>query len=260
MTEEHVPPKSSGNRGPGAVYTESDGALVVLREYAEGHSVRSLCKECNNAASRRGLPQAYTAWRDDVAAILQRAGAAYAKVNHTPANDLWKAHSSDGPMYLPMNHGTGVKPDQINNLHPGRIARQLLGMLLAVQGNRNLRDDNPQLVEAYFSDEPTSIESFAMHVALCNAGLGYTTGPATAGSIHLDNALKVDRSDCWFLSFAPFVIVLTRGPKSPIVAKQIDGWLSQGVGQTFSKHDRRVQYPIADQRELLVNWLYGRGV
>jgi hypothetical protein len=63
-------------------------------------------------------------------------------------------------------------------------------------------------------------------------------------------------TEIWAVAFPPFLILLTGGPKAPIEATRIDQWLDYPVGIAFSKRDRRVRYPIADPRELLVSKLY----
>ena len=83
-----------------------------------------------------------------------------------------------------MDHGRGVDPGQRENLCPGSIVRQVLGMMLAVQDKPYLMEDHPQLQGAYFSDTPTSIGPMSLHVALADAGFGYFTGPF--GAVHVD--------------------------------------------------------------------------
>lgn len=256
MTEEHLPPKATGNNSPINLYTEQNGALIVLRSFQEGHTVPSLCEECNNKASQRGLPQAYALWRKDVIGHLTQAAAAFHHASGRPPNDLWLVTQPDGAFSLPMEHGTELGSDRIVNLHPGRIGRHVLGMVLAVQGSRYLLDTHSQLAIAYHSDEPTTIEPFTLHVALANAGSTYLKDVLLSASIDLTGSGKSGSTPCWVLCFPPFLVVLTEGLQPPIEATRIDQWLAYPTSQFFSKCDRRASYPIADQRALLVGMLY----
>lgn len=165
MTDEHLPPRSASNSSHGTLYNEQEGALVAVRSYRDGHAIPSLCKSCNTDASIRGLPQAYQAWRDDVVSNLELAAATYEYETGGARADLWGLHKRDGgASVIPIEHGRDAFTKQMTNLHPGRIARQVLGMTLAVQSTRSLLD-NPQLKAAYFSDRAASIEPFSLHVA-----------------------------------------------------------------------------------------------
>jgi hypothetical protein len=112
------------------------------------------------------------------------------------------------------------------------------------------------LTTAYHSDEPTSIEPFALHIALANAGSAYFKDVLLPVSIDLTGNGKTDGTSCWLLCFPPFLVILTEGSEPPIEAIRIDQWLAYPSNQCFSKRDRKVSYPIADQRELLVGKLY----
>jgi hypothetical protein len=132
-----------------------DEAGAILREFSEGHAIRALCDGCNNGASTRGLPGAYQLWRNDVIAPIGTTAAANSKGK--PFN-IWRTSLS-------------VDVDHSYALHQGRVARHVLGMLLAVQSRRQLITDHPQLREAYFSEDEASIEPLTLHVALDNTGL-----------------------------------------------------------------------------------------
>jgi hypothetical protein len=256
MTEEHLPPRVAGNKSPITVYNEQDGALTVLRSFEGGHTVPSLCAADNNKASDRGLPQAYALWRDDTIGHLQEAAAAFHQVTGQPHNDMFFATRESGAFILPMEHGTKLGSAHIVNLNPGKIVRHVLGMMLAVQGARYLLDTQPQLAAAYLSDEPASIEPFALHVTLADGGLGYFRDAVLSVSIDLTGDGESRTTEFWAVAFAPFLILLTNGPKAPIEATRIDQWLDYPVGLAFNKRDRKVRYPIADPRELLVSKLY----
>ncbi len=256
MTEEHLPPKVAGNASPTTVYTEQNGVLTVLRSYQEGHTIPSLCMADNNGASDRGLPQAYALWRDDTVGHLREAAAAFHDVTGQPHNDMFFAMKENGAFILPMEHGRKLGRKHIANLNPGKIARQVLGMMLAVQDTRYLLDAQPQLASAYYCDEPTSIKPFALHVVLANGGLGYFRNAVLSVSVDLTAHGENSSTEFWAVAFPPFLIFLTSGPEAPIEATRIDQWLTYPVGVAFGKCDRKVHYPIADPRELLVQKLY----
>lgn len=255
MTEEHLPPRVAGNQSPITVYNEQNGALMVLRSFEHGHTIPSLCRADNNKASHRGLPEAYALWRDDTIGHLQEAAAAFHHATGQPHNDLFFVTRESGAFTLPMEHGTKLGSEHITNLNPGKIVRQVLGMMLAVQDTRYLLDTQPQLTAAYHSDEPTSIEPFTLHLALANSGLGYFRNVVLSVSVNLTGQGE-SSTEFWAVAFPPFLIFLTSGPKAPIEATRIDHWLEYPVSRAFSKRDRKVRYPIANPRELLVAKLY----
>ncbi|MGN2638717.1 hypothetical protein ACTD5D_21600 [Nocardia takedensis] len=144
----------------------------------------------------------------------------------------------------------------MRNLHPGRIARQILGGILAVQNTRRLLDDHPRLQAAYFSEEPASIAPFTLHVALANAGTAYLNTSASAITIDLATGSST-ADECWIMAFAPFLMILVEGEMSPITATRIDHWFQRPTNQAFGRRaDRTVTYPIARRGELPVESLY----
>ncbi|MGW3399955.1 hypothetical protein [Streptomyces hydrogenans] len=256
MTEEHLPPRVAGNQSPVTMYGGQGGALTVLRSFSHGHTIPSLCKADNNRASHRGLPEAYALWREDTIGHLREAAAAFHHASGQPHNDLFSIAAKDGGAFmLPMEHGTKLGSEHITNLNPGKIVRQVLGMMLAVQDTRYLLDKQPQLAAAYHSDESTSIEPFTLHLALANSGLCYFRNVVQSVSVSLTGQ-GASSTEFWTVSFPPFLIFLASGPTAPIEAARIDHWLEYPVGRAFTKRDRKVRYPIADRRELLVAKLY----
>ncbi len=264
MTEEHLPPKATGNDSEVTLFTKSeDPARVVLHHFREGHALPSLCGSCNTGASNRGLPQAYTAWDRDVTAWIQRAALELCENYGAEPEDIWSVHHSDGrATELCINHGKGLDLDGMNNLHPGRIARQVLGMVLAVQRNDVLLKQHPQLAAAYFSEAASSIAPFSLHVALANAGINYLTSGAMLATIPLTADAAAALADSgpeihfWMISFPPFLICLSEGSTAPITAARIDHWFDQPTNKTFSKSMRKMAYPIALHREPVVRNLY----
>lgn len=242
LTEEHIPPRATGNDGQGKLYVEKHGALDVLRDFQDGHSIRSLCEDCNNKGTTRGLVKAYTRWDEDVNAYLSRVASLFAHTRH--------------PFSVPMDHGRGVDPGQRENLCPGSIARQVLGMMLAVQHKPYLMEDHPQLKDAYFSDAPTSIGPMSLHVALADAGLGYFTGPFGAVRVDLRTGRSTGPDISWAIALPPFLFVLSEGASAPITAARIEQWLAYPTKRQFSKADRRQFYPPGNLREMLVAKMY----
>jgi hypothetical protein len=217
----------------------------VIRSYRDGHTIPSLCKSCNTGASNRGLPQAYQAWRDDVVSNLELAAATY-------------EYKTGGALVVPIEHGRDTFTKQMTNLHPGRIARQVLGMTLAVQATRSLIDNNPQLKAAYFSDETASMEPFSLHVALANAGINYFRDLVVSLRIEVETGRSTG-IDFWMISFPPFLMCLVDGPVAPIEATPIHQWLGHPVNAFFGKQERNVTYLIANQAHPLVAKMYADG-
>ncbi|KQY38745.1 hypothetical protein ASD42_10360 [Nocardia sp. Root136] len=264
MTEEHLPPRATGNDAEVILFTESeDPSRVLLHEFRDGHALQSLCGTCNTGASNRGLPQAYTAWNRDVIAWIHRAVHELCEDYGAAPEDIWSVYHTDGrAKELCIDHGKGENLDGMNNLHPGRIARQVLGMLLAVQRTDVLLKEHPQLAAAYFSEESSSIAPFSLHVALADAGINYLSSAAMLATIPLTAAAAAAMADSssdirfWMVSFPPFLICLVEGEMSPITATRIDHWFDQPTGKTFTKSMRKTAYPIALHSEPVVRDLY----
>lgn len=236
MTLEHLPPKSAGNDQP---INLMDEAGNLLREFNEGHAVPALCEGCNNGASARGLPAAYKLWRNDVI-------------------DAVKATTSSSSKGQPFNiwrTSLAVEVAHSYALHPGRVARHVLGMLLAVQSRPQLSTDHPELREAYFSEESSSIEPFTLHIALANSGFRYFTDAVAAITTNLQQGTSV-ATEMHLWCFAPFVAVLVEGPAPPWPATRIDQWLGHPTSYHFRKKDRRVDYPIADRSHPIIGLMY----
>jgi hypothetical protein len=257
MTLEHLPARATGNNSEFTLYQELGGEFIPLRQFTEGHALATLCRECNTGASERGLPQAYTGWHRDVVGHVQLCAAAYHHVTGGDPSDFWAlSRPEDRAFLVPMEHGRGVDPQKMTNLHPGRIVRQILGGFLAVQNNRRLLDDHPQLRAAYFDDGPASIAPFTLHVALANAGTAYLNTSAAAVTIDLVTGRSA-AIESWIISFPPFLMLLVNEEHPPITATRIDHWFQQPVTATFARNSRIVEYPVADRNELLVSKLYG---
>ncbi|MFD5179767.1 hypothetical protein ACFWM1_28445 [Nocardia sp. NPDC058379] len=257
MTREHLPPEATGNDSSVTLYRHVGGELEVVKQFAQGHALESLCTECNGGAGHRGLPQAYTAWHEDTVGHLHAAAAAFHQETGCDYGELWSASKTDGSaIMLPLEHGRGVPSERIRNLHPGRIVRHILGGFLAVQHDRRLLDDHPQLKAAYFSDSPASIAPFTLHVALANVGTAYFNTGAEAMTLEVATGVS-STTECWVMGFSPFLMILVKGDESPINATRIDHWFERPSTETFGRrNDRTVAYPIALRSNPLVGFLY----
>lgn len=186
MTREHLPPRSAGND---QALTVLDGEGTLIREFGEGHALRTLCGGCNKGASDRRLPLAYKLWHADVVeAIKTRTAAA------SVGSDLDRRSGS-----------RSVEIDHSYALHPGRIARQVLGMLLAVQAGPSLTEAHPQLREAYFSEgDGQSIGPLTLHLTLADTGFGYLKNVLTA-YVRDPRTKTVQATDIRLWSFPPLL-------------------------------------------------------
>lgn len=236
LTLEHLPPKSAGNDQP---INLVDPAGAILRAFDQGHAIPALCDGCNNGASIRGLPDDYRLWRNDVIEAIKATTAA----------------NSGGKPYNIWRTSLSVDVSHSYALHPGRVARHVLGMLLAVQSRPQLVTDHPQLREAYFSEDAASIEPLTLHVALANTGFRYITDALTAVTTDLQHGTS-EATDMHLWCFTPFLATLVDGPAPPWPATRIDQWLGHPTSYHFRKKDRRVGYPIADRSDPAIAMLY----
>lgn len=238
MTLEHLPPRSAGNSSP---VRERSDAEQILREFNEGHALPVLCDSCNGGASDRGLTNAYKLWRLEVIDAIETH--THRESGGRPYN-VWRTES-----VVQVEHGY--------NLHPGRIARQLLGMLLAIQDNSQLASEHPALRETYFSEDTASIAPMRLFVALANTNYRYFTDALAAIRLDLKTGSSVSATmRLW--SFSPFVAVLIEdGSDAPFPSLEVGDWLGHPTTHHFRKSDRSVGYPVAPRFDPLVAMLYG---
>lgn len=239
MTLEHLPPHSAGNDEPMRMRNDTG---TIVRDFLDGHAIPTLCSGCNGGASRRNLPAAYKLWRADVIEAVESATAKHARGR---AFNIWRTN-----LTIDVDHGYA--------LHPGRVVRQLLGMVLAVQATRDLVDRHLQLREAYFSEDASSIEPLTLHVALANTNFSYLNREVMA--VETDprtGDFRASPMHMW--CFTPFVAALVEGDDTPWPALRIDHWLQHPASYHFRRRDRRVSYPIADRSDALIGRLYEGG-
>ncbi|MEU4321259.1 hypothetical protein AB0F85_25165 [Nocardia fluminea] len=257
MTLEHVPAKATGNSSQVDLYRELNGQFEkVTRAFTAGHALPTLCGDCNNGAQRRGLPDAYTAWHQDVVAHVRTFADALHHATGEDPNNVWHLCRRDGrAAMVPMEHGKGLDSMKMMNLHPGRIARQVLSGILAVQNTPYLLRDNPVLTQAYFSEDAASIAPFTLHVALANAGTGYFETGISQGTFNLVTG-RFDAAQSWLLACTPFVFGLVKGEQEPFTSTRIEHWFQYPVHETFGKRNRIVEYPIGRPGDLVIDKLY----
>lgn len=235
---EHLPPRSADNAEPVHLL---DDAGNRIKEFVDGHALPVLCEADNKAASDRRLTSAYKLWRLEVIDAIEQHTLRH---SHGRAYNIWRTDS-----VVEIDHGY--------NIHPGRIARQVLGMLLAVQDSPDLSRNNRALRHAYFSDEGASIAPWQIHVALANPGFAYWTD--AIANVHLNlRTAAATATTLRVLCFAPFLAVLVEdGAAPPFPAFRIDGWLEHPLRYHFRKADRHVAYPVARRSNPMVARLYG---
>lgn len=259
LTKEHIPPRATGNDASGTLFREIEGVLQAFENFSDGHAVPTLCGPCNNGASDRGLPQAYTKWQEDTIFQLQQVAAAFSAKTGKKPNELWAHEAAPGePFILPLVHGQGTSI----TLQPGRIARQVLGMILAIQMDKYLITEYPQLQQAYESKGPVDISPLTLHVALANAGMNYLTSGAGHSTLDLQSGSASQLQGFWMLGCPPYLLVLAEGDDAPISGTRIDHWFDYPAKdkpstEQFSKGARRVSYPLANRKkDLLVGKMY----
>ena len=239
MTLEHLPARSAGNDKPTRMCNDTG---TIVQDFRDGHAIPTLCGDCNGGASRRNLPGAYKFWRNEV---IEAVRSTTARQRPRPSFNIWRT-------------GLVVDVDHTYVLHPGRVVRQVLGMVLAVQATRDLVDRLPQVREAYFSEDASSIEPLTLHVALANTNFSYFNSELRA----VETDLRTGESSATAMHmwcFTPFVAVLAQGDKAPWPAARIDHWLPHPTSYHFQKRDRRVSYPIADRSDPMISQLYEGG-
>ncbi len=119
MTLEHLPARSAGNNKPMRMCNDTG---TIVQDFLDGLAIPTLCGDCNGGASRRNLPGAYKLWRNDV---IEAVRSTTARQRPRPSFNIWRT-------------GLVVDVDHEYALHPGRVVRQVLGMVLAVQATRDL--------------------------------------------------------------------------------------------------------------------------
>ncbi len=249
MTEEHLPPRSTGNKGAIRGWTDADvdpvDASVVqeaIRTWPDGHTVPTLCDPCNAKPSSWKYVLEYGRWRDFFVEAMR----------------IHVTETGSDPFRAGRNHDVELPYD----FNPRRFAGQIAGMFLAAQRYPVLREGNPGLVEAVGGglsrDEGppggVDVAPVDLRLGLGNADfvfsqntaiLGTTTaaGPRPSGLL-VPVPTTVTTSYQVGL-FAPFVFTLVEsGPTPPWPSISITGWLQLGHHDRLSKQHRKIRVPV----------------
>lgn len=246
MTDEHVPPKSTGNDDPVQLVEDPFDQQSVLRQVAEwdeGHVVRTLDRRCNERASDWGYVKEYRRWHD----LFKDAHVAGRATRFDPFRG-----DQPFPMQLPYD------------VMPARFIRQVVGMLLAVQESPELFAGSPQLADLIGGDqeddeEPSgaglSIEPLHLYMSVYSGSWGYGTCPLSSVTIDLrPSSLVVPpgaraRSvDVYVLALAPFAFVASGEPQAN-VGRSITEWATWERSQRPRRSERALDVPTVDMME-----------
>lgn len=233
MTLEHLPAKSSGNDQETRLFNDQGS---IVRTFAEGHALPNLCRPCNNGAEHRRLPGEFKPWKEQTIEAIFK---------HSRRGGGIDPFAGDTPVVVPHDYG----------LHPGRLVRYAIGMVLAVQQAPTLMSLHPELVAAYRTDEPTSLATLRIHLALINAPGAYFSH--VVSQVTMDRLTRTSRQQpLWVAGFLPFLVAIGEGNEAPWRSLDITPWLSFDTKYHFRKIDHVVSYPVADRRSLLVQQFY----
>ena len=243
MTDEHVPPKSTGNEDPVQLIEDPFDLQSVLRQVAEwdeGHVVRTLDGRCNGRASDWGYVKEYRQWHD-VFKVAHVAGRA------TRVDPFRGAH----PFSIELPY----------DLMPARFVRQVVGMLLAVQESPELFAGSPQLADLIGGDpdddeQPRSaglpIEPLHLYVSVYSGAWAYGTCPLTSLTIDLRPSplivpagARAREADLYLLALAPFVFVAASEPQQN-VGLSISEWTTWDRSQRPGRRERSLNVPTVD--------------
>jgi hypothetical protein len=141
------------------------------------------------------------------------------------------------------------------NLNPGKIVRQVLGMMLAVQ-------DTPATCWTHGPSWPLHTTPTSRTRSNRSRCTWRSSTPAWAlpkrGAIRVDEPHRPGREQHRVLAgaFPPFLIFLTSGPKAPVEATRIDHWLEYPASRAFSKRDRKNRLPDCRPARIVVAKIY----
>ncbi len=143
MTEEHLPPKSSGNkanfkRATFQDWMKADDLIMTPGSPLVQGGVRGfmLCKECNNFTGR--WAREYRDWAAAIASIL----------GQLPMS----------PGELAEQPGFATIPKcELRDVYPGRFVRQALSMMMTVSGSNELAGRYPVIKELALGGPPSPL-------------------------------------------------------------------------------------------------------
>lgn len=243
MTAEHIPPRSTGNDQPvNSVINPFDlqRTLQAVAEWADGHVVPSLDERCNNRASNWGYVDEYRKLHDLVLAVAR------------PASGL----QGDDP----LRQATPLRVELPYDVMPARLARQIIGMFLAVQEDEHLFASAQVLVDLIGGDpsdggrrrrDGLDISPFRLYMSVgTRSGYGTTpmaalTIPLTASPLTLPPGARVKQSELLLLALAPLVFVLANEDRID-AGLDITAWAAFSEHQRLRKSQLALRIPTAD--------------
>ena len=243
MTDEHVPPKSTGNDEAVRLVEDAfdlEGVLVDVAEWREGHVVRTLDRQCNGRASDWGYVKEYRRWHD----LFMGAHTAGRATRIDPFR-------GDQPWSIELPY----------DVMPARFVRQAVGMLLAVQASPDLLAGSPQLADLIGGDRDDedqpragglTIEPMHLYLSVYSGGWSYGTAPIT--SLTLDTtpsalvvppAVRTREVDVYVLALAPFVFVASTAHLANL-GLDINEWATWERSRRPRRSERLLNIPTVD--------------
>jgi hypothetical protein len=247
MTLEHVPPRSTGNNIPVRQIIDpigGDDLAREVRDWRDGHAVRSLCSECNLRASRWGYVSEYRKWHDLVIVEAHRKA---------------KRGGND-----PLR---GTEPFEFSlpyDAMPARFVRQVIGMFLAVQEAEHLLASYPILADLIGPEphedrrrsEGLSIKPLRVLVSVANTKLAYVTKPLTElafsqpasvyPTLWTPPGAPTQTHDIFLLALTPFLLILTDSG-DPHLGIDVGDWTVWAADQRPKRAERSLALSTADQ-------------
>lgn len=245
MTDEHIPPASTGNTAPvHRVADPFDGASVLaeVAEWRHGHVVRTLDRTCNGRASDWGYVREYRKWHDL----------------------LVEAHTAGRRTKVDPFRGSPFHANLPYDVMPARFVRQVVGMLLAVQATEHLLAEHPQLAQLIDLDpelrsgprrEGLNIEPLHLYMSVYSGPWGYMTQPMAQVEVPLTpSALVVPpgsrsrTSSLFVLALSPFVFIAADAPGNRY-GLEVSSWTRWRYDQRPRKSERDVTLPTVEDLE-----------
>jgi hypothetical protein len=244
MTDEHLPARSAGNAdpinemlGPGEAPDQR-----VLRSWANGLALPTLCEHCNGNGTRWRYVSEYARWREAGVKSLDqycRMKARYAPAKLVPGELI----------ALRLNYDRMA----------GRFARYVIGMFLAAQRSPDLVLQHPQLLRAVEPvpggevPGPFDMSPARLFLAFANRRSMLMTDtafelrfgmPGQRASGLVVPAAASNATGFRVMVFSPFAVTLiTSGDDLPLAGFDISGWTQRTHHQRIAKTERRVQLP-----------------
>lgn len=229
LTFEHLPPKSAGNASKrryasalDVLETEvvdqfpSEGVVIQDR----GAGFHLLCKECNELLSNLRYVDEY----------CNLVGA----TAHGIAEFLGgRPESETLPEKIRL---------QVRELHPGRIVRQVVAMIMCASGSPRFGELFPALRDSVITGVPTELPSgMSLHLSVVTGPRGRLAPPTVAiDASSLDWQVLVEAT------FAPLSWVLRVGESPPdLLAADVSDWTKLGV-------DEQVDFDIVTRAGFVV--------